>query len=70
MINLWVWLKGQLLAATSSQDRPAARTWLDNAFRLDRFRDLLIEAIKALYGVHDTLAYPFALSRPLRIAEY
>ncbi len=67
LTNLWVWIKTHLLAATSSEDRQAARTWLDNAFRLDRFRDLLIEALKAHYGVRDTLDYPFILSVPLRL---
>ncbi len=67
LTNLWVWIKVQLLAATSHQDRRAARAWLDNAFRLDRFRDLLIEALKARYGVHDSLAYPFVLSALLRL---
>jgi IS4 transposase len=67
LTNLWVWIKMHLLAATSRQDRPAARAWLDNAFRLDRFRDLLIEALKTRYGVRDTLDYPFVLSAPLRL---
>ncbi len=34
LTNLWVWIKMHLLAATSSEDRPAARAWLDGAFRL------------------------------------
>ncbi|MHB1032966.1 MAG: ISH3 family transposase [Pirellulaceae bacterium] len=67
LTNLWVWLKVQLVAATSRQDRRAARAWLEDAFRLDRFRDLLIEALKARYGVHDSLAYPFVLSAPLKL---
>lgn len=67
LTNLWVWLKTHLAAATPCEDRPAARAWLDNEFRLDRFRDLLIEALKARYGVRDTLDYPFVLSAPLRL---
>jgi hypothetical protein len=62
LTNLWVWLKTTLLAHTPRPERAAARAWLDEAFRLDRLRDLLIEACKARYGVHTVLAYPFRLS--------
>jgi hypothetical protein len=67
LVNLWVWLKAHLLARTPRADRRAARAWLEDAFRLDRFRDLLIEAIKALYRVHTALAYPFPFTTPLKL---
>jgi putative transposase len=60
--NLWVWLKATLLASTPRAERPAARAWLDAMVRLDRFRDLLIEASKARFQAHTTLAYPFPLT--------
>jgi len=62
LTNLWVWLKATLLAHTLRAQRGAARLWLEDAFRLDRLRDLLVEAVKALYGVHTALVYPFRLS--------
>ncbi len=58
-----------LLEATSCDERPEARAWLENTFRLDRFSDLLIEALRTRYGVRDSLIYPFALSRSLRVLE-
>jgi putative transposase len=62
LTNLWVWLKATLLASTPRGERPAARAWLDAWVRLDRFRDLLIEASKARFQAHATLAYPFPLT--------
>ncbi len=67
LTNHWVLLKGQLLAGIARQDRVAARNWLESAFRLDCFRDLLIEAMKALYRVQNALALPFPLSTPLKL---
>ena len=67
LTNLWVWLKMQLLATTPRRSRPAARGWLATDFRLDRFRDLLIEAIKALYQVHTALHYPFPCASPPKL---
>lgn len=67
LTNLWVWLKAHLLAQTARRERPAARTWLDTALRLDRFCDLLLEALIARYGSHNSLAYPFTLSMPLKL---
>lgn len=61
LTNLWVWLKATLVAHTPRAERAAARIWLDAWLRLDRFRDLLIEAIKARYQVHTAVAYPFPL---------
>jgi hypothetical protein len=61
LTNLWVWLKATLLASTPPAERAAARAWLDAVVRLDRFRDLLSEAIKARYQTHTALAYPFPL---------
>jgi hypothetical protein len=62
LTNLWVWLKATLLAGTPRSERAAARVWLEASFRLDRLRDLLVEAIKACYQVHTALTYPFHLS--------
>jgi len=67
LTNLWVCLKATLLASTPRAERAAARAWLDQSFRLDRLRDLLIEAIKASYRVHTALAYPFPLSPSFRL---
>lgn len=67
LTNLWVWLKLRLLATTPRRGRPPARRWLATAFRLDRFRDLLIEAVKALYRVHTALRYPFPSASPLEL---
>lgn len=68
LTNLWVWLKTTLLAHTPRLERVAACAWLEEAFRLDRLRDLLIEACKARYGVHTVLAYPFRLSPSFTLA--
>jgi putative transposase len=67
LTNLWVWLKTQVLTLTPRRDRPAARAWLDAAFRLDAWRDLLIEALTTHYGVRHALPYPFPLARPLKL---
>lgn len=67
LTNLWVWLKTSLVASTPRTARAAARAWLENAFRLDRFCDLLIEAIKARYHVQTALRYPFAFATPLKL---
>jgi hypothetical protein len=67
LTNLWVWLKAAILDATSPRNRPAARAWLDTAFRLDAFRDLLTQALLARYGVHSALPYPFACFTPLKL---
>jgi hypothetical protein len=61
LTNLWVWLKATLVAHTPRAERAAARAWLDACLRLDGFRDLLVEAIKARYQVHTALDYPFPL---------
>jgi hypothetical protein len=61
LTNLWVWLQATLLAHTPRAERAAARTWLEQTFRLDRLRALLLEASKARYQVHTALAYPFRL---------
>jgi putative transposase len=61
LTNLWVWLKATLLAHTPRTERVAARLWLDAWLRLDGFRDLLVEAIKARYQVHTAVDYPFPL---------
>jgi putative transposase len=61
LTNLWVWLKATLLAHTPRAERAAARAWLDACFRLDGFRDLLVEAIKARYQVRTAVYYPFPL---------
>jgi putative transposase len=60
--NLWVWFKATLVASTPRAERAAARARLDAQVRLDCFRDLLIEAIKAHYQVRTTIGYPFSLS--------
>lgn len=65
--NLWVYLKAQVVAHTARGSRAAARRWLDATFRLDRMRDLLIEAIKARYRVHTELRYPFPLAAPVKL---
>lgn len=67
LVNLWVWLKAQILAQTARADRKDARLWLADAFRLDAFRDLLVEVIKAHYRVHHALVYPFSLRAPLKL---
>jgi putative transposase len=70
LANLWVWLKTHLLAHTPRPHRAKARRWLEAAFRLDRFCDLLVEAIKTLYGVRHVLAYPFPYPAPSEIGNY
>lgn len=70
LANLWVWLKAHLLAHTPRSHRARARRWLEAAFRLDRFCDLLTEAIKAIYGVRHALAYPFPYPAPSQIGKY
>lgn len=67
LANLWVWLKAHLLAATPRRERPTARRWLDAAFRFDRFRDLLVEALTARYQLHHALRYPFPVAAPLKL---
>jgi putative transposase len=70
LVNLWVYVKAALVAATAPGLRAAARRWLDAHFRLDTFADLLLEAVKARWGTHTALRYPFRLTAPTRIAEY
>jgi Transposase DDE domain len=65
--NLWVWLKATLVAHTAPAERAAARVWLEDHFRLDGLRDLLLQATRARYHVHPALAYPFRLTRPLAL---
>ncbi|MBI4581091.1 MAG: hypothetical protein HY718_15410 [Planctomycetes bacterium] len=65
--NVWVWLKAQVVAQTLRPHRAATRRWLDAHFRLDAFRDLLIEAIKARYHVRIHLPCPFPLASPLKL---
>ena len=65
--NLWVWLKATLVAHTAPAERAAARAWLEDHFRLDGLRDLLLTAITARYHVSPSLAYPFRLTRPLAL---
>lgn len=67
LTNLWVWLKAILVAHAARADRAMVRAWLDTAFRLDRFRDLLIEALKARYRTRTALVCPFALAGPLKL---
>jgi putative transposase len=67
LTNLWVWLKGQLVADTPLAARPQARAWLATAFALQRLCDLLIEAIKARFHTHTALLYPFPLRSPVKL---
>ncbi|MBI4494346.1 MAG: hypothetical protein HY690_16290, partial [Chloroflexi bacterium] len=67
LVNLWVWLKAHWVTSTPRSARAAARTWLDQALRLDRFCDLLLEAIKARYQVHSALHYPFPFATPPKL---
>jgi hypothetical protein len=67
LTNLWVWFKTTLLAHTARAERAAARVWLDAYLRLDAFRDLLVEAIRARYRVHTAVAYPFSLRSRLAL---
>jgi putative transposase len=69
LTNLWVWLKAVLLAHTRRGERALARVWLEQEFRLDGFRDLLIEAIRARYQVHTALRYPFPLAASFTLCE-
>jgi putative transposase len=69
LTNLWVWLKATLVAHTPRGERAAARAWLEQEFRLDRFRDLLIEATRARYRVHTALHYPFPLPDSFTLCE-
>lgn len=68
--NLWVYGKALLVGSTARADRRAARQWLDRALRLDRWRDLLLSAIKALYHVPDAVHYPFDLTLIPQIGKY
>ena len=68
--NLWVYFKTVVVDSTARGDRRAARQWLDTRLRLDRWRDLLLESIKALYRVAATLLYPFRLGTLLQIGNY
>lgn len=65
--NLWVWLKAQIVAHTPRTERRQVRAWLDAWFRLDRFCDLLLEALKATYHVRSALTIPFPLRTPLKL---
>ncbi len=67
LTNLWVWLKGQLVADTPRAARPQARAWLAIAFALHRVCDLLIEAIKARYHARTALLYPFPIRSPVKL---
>jgi hypothetical protein len=68
--NLWVYCKTLLVRSTARHDRRAARQWLDAMLRLDRWRDLLLDAIKARYHVRDALHYPFGLTLSPGIGNY
>jgi hypothetical protein len=70
LANLWVWLKAHLLAHPPQSHRAWARRWLEGTFRLDRFCDLLVEAIKTIYGVRHALAYPFPYPATSEIGKY
>ncbi len=67
LVNLWVYLKAAVLAATPPRLRSTARRWLDAHLRLDAFADLLLEGIKARWGVHTALTYPFPLTAPVKL---
>jgi hypothetical protein len=67
LVNLWVWLKAHVLAHLPRVARGAARHWLEHTFRLDRFCDLLLEAIQARYHVHLALHCPFPFRSPLKL---
>ena len=67
LLNLWVWLKAMLVASTRSGARATARAWVGSAFRLDRFCDLLIEAVKLLYQPRTVLCSPFPCAAPLKL---
>jgi len=68
--NLWVYCKTLLVRSTARHDRRAARQWLDAALRLDRWRDLLLDAITRRYHVRDALYYPFGLTLSPQIGKY
>jgi hypothetical protein len=70
LTNLWVWLKATLVAQTPRAERAAARAWLEQELRLDGFRDLLIEAIRARFQPHTDLRYPFRLPASLPNAAH
>jgi hypothetical protein len=67
LTNLWVWLTTLLVGTTAYGTRRTARQWLTTAFRLDRFCDLLIEAIKELYHARTTLQVPFPGTSPAKL---
>jgi hypothetical protein len=58
--NLWIYCTTLLVRRTVRRGRPAARQRLDATLRLDRCRDLLLDAIKAIYHARDALHYPSA----------
>jgi putative transposase len=68
--NLWVFAKALLVGRTARRHRRSARQWLDAMLRLDRWRDLLLDAIKAHYHVSDALHFPFNLTLSLQIGKY
>lgn len=67
LVNLWGWLKAHLVTRPPRSARAAARAWRESAFRLDRFGDLLWEAIRARAQVHTALHYPFRFATPLKL---
>jgi putative transposase len=67
LVNLWVYVKAALVAATPPRLRAAARRWLDAHFRLDGLTDLLLEAIKTRWRTRNTLPYPFPLTVPVKL---
>ena len=69
LTNLWVWLKAILLAHTRRGERVDARAWLEHTFRLDGFRDLLLEAIRARFQARTDLRYPFQLTASFTLQE-
>jgi putative transposase len=69
LTNLWVWLKATLVAHTRRSERAAARAWLEHAFRLDGFRHMLIEAVRARFQSHTDLRYPFRLTASFTLHE-
>ena len=69
LTNLWVWLKATLVAQTPRHERAGARAWLEQQLRLDGFRDLLIEAIRARFQPHTALRYPFQLPASFSLCQ-
>jgi putative transposase len=67
LINLWVWLKDHLTAATPLTTRRRVRLWMTATFPLARFCDLLIEAIKDRYHARSAISCPFTLRAPLKL---